>query len=192
MTKQELRKLYLQKRQTLSEAEYGQLNFQLYQNFFSNIDLSFIKVLHTFLPITSKKEVDTWLIIDRIRREFPNVRISIPKVNSQTGVFDSFYFEGLHQLATNEWRIQEPKQGIPTESEKVDLVLIPLLAYDKKGHRVGYGKGFYDKFLATCRPDCKKIGLSLFEAEEKIQDTNDLDVTIDQCITPHRVVTFNQ
>jgi len=131
MTKQELRKLYFQKRQALSEAEYGQLTFQLYQNFFSTIDLSFIKVLHTFLPIISKKEVDTWLIIDRIKREFPHIRISIPKVNSQTGVFDSFYFEGLHQLATNTGGIQEPKQGIPTEPERIDLVLIPLLAYDK-------------------------------------------------------------
>lgn len=190
MTKQELRKLYLQKRTALSEAEYAQLNFALYQNFFANIDLSFVRVLHTFLPIVSKKEVDTWLIIDRTRREFPNVLISIPKVNAQTGVFDSFYFEGLHQLSTNEWGIQEPKQGIPTESEKVDLVLIPLLAYDRKGHRVGYGKGFYDKFLATCKPDCKKIGLSLFEAEEKISSVSEYDIPMDQCITPNGVVTF--
>lgn len=191
MTKRELRKLYLQKRIALSEAEYGQLNFQLYQNFFSTIDLSFVHVLHTFLPIVEKKEVDTWLILDRIRREFPHIRISIPKVNSQTGVFDSFYFEGLHQLALNEWGIQEPKQGIPTEPEKVDLVLIPLLAYDKKGHRVGYGKGFYDKFLSTCRSDCKKIGLSLFDAEETISDANQLDIKLDLCITPIQVIQFN-
>jgi 5-formyltetrahydrofolate cyclo-ligase len=190
MTKKELRTRYLQKRNALSEAEYGQLTFQLYQNFFSHVDLSFISVLHTFLPIPSKKEVDTWLIIDRIKREFPHIRISIPKVNPQTGVFDSFYFEGLHQLTMNEWGIQEPRQGIPTEPEKVDLVLIPLLAYDKKGHRVGYGKGFYDKFLATCRPDCKKIGLSLFEAEEKIKDANELDIKMDQCVTPHAVINF--
>lgn len=190
MTKQEFRRVYLQKRSALSEAEYAQLNFKLYQNFFSNIDLSFINVLHTFLPITEKKEVDTWLIIDRIRREFPNVRISIPKVNPQTGMFDSFYFEGLHQLAPNEWGIQEPKQGIPTEAGKIDLVLIPLLAYDKKGHRVGYGKGFYDKFLTTCRPDCKKIGLSLFEAEEKIDNVNDFDIRMNECITPGGIISF--
>lgn len=191
MTKRELRKLYLQKRAALSEAEYGQLNFQLYQNFFSTIDLSFVHVLHTFLPIVEKKEVDTWLILDRIRREYPHIRISIPKVNSQTGVFDSFYFEGLHQLALNEWGIQEPKQGIPTEPEKVDLVLIPLLAYDKKGHRVGYGKGFYDKFLSTCRGDCKKIGLSLFNAEETISDANQLDINLDLCITPAQAIQFS-
>lgn len=191
MTKQELRKIYTLKRDALSEAEYGKLNFQLYQNFFSTVDLSFVKVLHTFLPITRKKEVDTWLILDRIRREFPNVRISIPKVNGETGVFDSFYFEGLHQLAMNEWGIQEPKQGIPTEPDKIDIVLIPLLAYDKYGNRVGYGKGFYDKFLATCRPDCQKIGLSLFGAEEKISDFNENDVKLDSCITPSDVIRFN-
>lgn len=192
MTKQELRKVYLQKRLALSEAEYGQLNFQLYQHFFSNIDLSFIKVVHTFLPIVSKKEVDTWLIIDRIKREFPHIRIAIPKVNPQTGMFDSYFFEGLHQLNINTWGIQEPKQGIPTESEKIDLVLIPLLAFDTKGHRVGYGKGFYDKFITTCRSDCKKIGLSLFEAEKKIDNTNKFDIPLDFCVTPTGVTTYSR
>jgi 5-formyltetrahydrofolate cyclo-ligase len=190
MTKQELRQFYLQKRKALSEAEYAQLNFQLYQNFFSNIDLSFAKVLHTFLPILSKKEVDTWLIIDRIRREYPNIRISIPKVNSKTGELENFYFEGLHQLATNDWGIQEPKQGIPTESEKIDLVLVPLLAFDQSGHRVGYGKGYYDKFLFACKPYCKKIGLSLFTTEEKIDDINNSDIALDKCITPTSIVDF--
>lgn len=191
MTKQELRKIYQQKRAALSEAEYSQLTFRLYQNFFSNIDLSFVRVLHTFLPIIEKKEVDTWLIIDRIKREFPHIRISIPKVNAQTGMLDSFYFEGPHQLTTNRWGIPEPKQGVATESEKIDLVLIPLLAYDTKGHRVGYGKGFYDKFLTTCRPNSKKIGLSFFEAEEEIKDTNVFDIRMDQCITPYGVINFN-
>ena len=190
MTKQELRILYLQKRQALSEAEYAQLNFHLYQNFFSTIDLSFAKVLHTFLPILSKKEVDTWLIIDRIRREYPHIRISIPKVNGKTGELENFYFEGLHQLATNEWGIQEPKQGIPTELEKIDLVLVPLLAFDQSGHRVGYGKGYYDKFLIKCRLDCKKIGLSLFTAEDEIADTNNSDIALDQCITPTQILNF--
>src|SRR5688572_21205866 len=105
MTKQELRKIYLEKRQALPEAEYAQRNFQLYQNFFSTVDLSFIKVLHTFLPIPSKREVDTWLIIDRIKREYPHIRISIPKVSTQTNALENFYFEGLHQLVTNAWGI---------------------------------------------------------------------------------------
>jgi 5-formyltetrahydrofolate cyclo-ligase len=182
MTKQELRKIYLEKRAALSEAECAQLSFQLYQNFFANIDLSFIKVLHTFLPIAAKREVDTWLIIDRIRREFPHIRLSIPKVNNKTGELENIYFEGLHQLATNAWGIQEPKQGVPTEPEKIDLVLVPLLVFDLNGDRVGYGKGYYDRFLKTCRPDCKKIGLSLFPAIEKIP-SEEYDVRLDGVVT---------
>jgi len=189
MTKQELRKIYLEKRQALSEAEYAKLNFQLYQNFFANIDLSFIKVLHTFLPITSKKEPDTWLIIDRIRREFPHVRISIPKVNNQTGELENFYFEGLHQLATNEWGIQEPKQGIATEPEKIDMVIVPLLVFDEQGHRVGYGKGYYDRFLKTCTPKTQKIGVSLFPPVQKIP-TESYDIKLHGVITPTQYSIF--
>ena len=187
MTKQDLRKLYLEKRAALSEADVAQLSFQIYQNFFSNIDLSFVRVLHTFLPITSKREVDTWLIIDRIRREFPQIRLSIPRVNNKTGELENIYFEGLHQLETNAWGIQEPKQGVPTESDKIDLVLVPLLVFDKNGDRVGYGKGYYDRFLKLCRSDCKKIGLSLFEAIEKIS-SEEYDVRLNGVITPETCI----
>ena len=105
MTKQELRKLYLQKRKELSEAEYLVLNQRLTDMFFSSIDLSFIKVVHTFLPVIEKREPDTWLIIDRIRREFPHIRLSIPKVNPDSNQLENFFFEGLHQLKENNWGI---------------------------------------------------------------------------------------
>jgi len=83
MTKQELRKIFLEKRQSLSEAEYLQLNHQLCENFFATIDLSFVKILHAFIPIEKNKEPNTWLIIDKGKREFPHIRLSLPKVNNQ-------------------------------------------------------------------------------------------------------------
>jgi 5-formyltetrahydrofolate cyclo-ligase len=189
MSKQELRKIYLQKRQALSEAEYGQMNFQLYQNFFSNVDLSFVKVLHVFLPIASKHEPDMWLIIDRVKREYPHIRLSIPRVNSQRSELENFYFEGLHQLATNDWGIQEPKQGIPTAPEKIDMVLVPLLVFDQRGYRIGYGKGYYDRFLKTCRPQTKKVGISLFPPIDEVP-TQEFDVQLNACITPSGFITF--
>ena len=91
MTKASLRKEYLRKRLSLSEAEYAQLNFQLYQNFFSSLDLSFIKVLHTFLPLQKNKEPDTWIIIDRIRREFPHIRLSLPRIEQTTGALENIF-----------------------------------------------------------------------------------------------------
>lgn len=189
MKKSELRTLYLQKRQALPEGEYLQLCQRLCDLFFVSIDLSFVKTVHTFLPIREKREPDTWLIIDRIRREFPHIRLSLPKVNAK-GELENIYFEGLHQLAKNKWGIEEPRHGVPTPSEKIDLVLVPLLCVDKKGNRVGYGKGFYDKFLATCRPDCKKVGLSFFDPVDDIDDVNEFDIALDALIAPTGFRTF--
>jgi 5-formyltetrahydrofolate cyclo-ligase len=187
MTKSELRKAFLQKRLALREAECHQLSRQICDHFFFSVDVSFVKVLHIFLPIEKKNEPNTWLIIDRLQREFPNVHLSIPKVN---GDINNFYFEGLHQLENNIWGIPEPKQGIPTPTEKIDLVLIPLLAFDKKGHRVGYGKGYYDRFLASCRTDCKKIGLSFFEPIDLIEDVTEEDIEMNGCVTPSTFFNF--
>jgi 5-formyltetrahydrofolate cyclo-ligase len=190
MKKAEIRKQYTDKRTALTEPEYLQHNYHLCEQFFAHIDLSFVKVLHTFTPIEKNHEPNTWLIIDRIRREYPHVRLSLPRVNNQTGEIESFYFEGLHQLQTNTWGIQEPKQGVPTEPDKIDLVLVPLLAFDLAGHRVGYGKGFYDKFLASCKPSCQRIGISLFPPIDNIDDIRPEDEALNKAVTPERVFQF--
>jgi 5-formyltetrahydrofolate cyclo-ligase len=184
MTKAELRKIYLAKRIALSDTEYNLLNQQLCENFFASMDLSLIQVLHTFLPIEKTKEPNTWLIIDRIKKEYPHINISIPKINNQTSIVDNFYFKGADQLEKNTWGIPEPKQGVPTPTEKIDAVLVPLLAFDKNGNRIGYGRGFYDKFLATCREDCKKIGLSFFSAVDGSVPVAEYDIPVDYAITP--------
>src|SRR5882762_10033654 len=105
MTKQELRPIYLDKRKKLTHAACVQFSLNLYNHFFSSFDLSFINTLHTYLPLEKNNEPDTWPIIDRIRREFPQVRISIPRVAGDN-TLENFYFEGLHQLQTNAWGIQ--------------------------------------------------------------------------------------
>lgn len=190
MTKEQSRKLYLQKRLGLSEAEFQRLTRRLTDNFFTSVDLSHINVLHTFLPIEKQKEVNTWLIIDRIKREYPHVQLAVPKINNQTSTIESFYFEDAGQLDKNTWGIMEPKQGIPTPSDKIDAVLVPLLAFDRKGNRVGYGRGFYDKFLATI--NCKKIGLSFFPPVQSIEGMSPQDVPIDVAVTPEGVFNLNK
>ncbi len=190
MSKTELRKIYLDKRRKLNSAECAHFNLQIYNLFFSSIDLSFVKIIHIFLPLEKNNEPDTWMIVDRIRREFPHIRISVPKVNAQTSELENFYFEGLHQIEINQWGIPEPRQGIPTPSEKIDLVIVPLLVFDEAGNRIGYGKGFYDRFLIQCRLDCKKVGLSFFEPVEFIADPDAHDVKLNSCITPKEVYRF--
>lgn len=190
MTKEELRKIYLQKRLSLSEPEYNQLNFQLFEKFFTSVDLSSVKILSTFLPLEKNKEPDTWPIIERIRKEFQNIRISLPRVNDQTGELENFIFQGRDQLQKNKWGIQEPKHGVPIDPVQFDLVLIPMLIFDKNGHRVGYGKGFYDKLLPRCKPSCYRVGLSFYPPVETIEDINDHDQVLTKVITPEKVFNF--
>ncbi|MDZ4716249.1 MAG: 5-formyltetrahydrofolate cyclo-ligase [Cytophagales bacterium] len=189
MTKKELRKLFLDKRKKLSPGECAQFNQTLHSFFFSAVDLSFIRVLHTYLPMEKNNEPDTWAIVDRLRREFPHIRISIPRVGP-TEELENIFFEGLHQIASSPWGIPEPRQGVPTPIEKIDLVIVPLLAVDQRGNRVGYGRGYYDRMLRNVREDCVKVGLSFFDPVVVIEDAERLDVPIDRCITPQGVTNF--
>jgi len=188
MTKQELRTEYLKLRLALSQEEHLLLSKKIVERFFSSVDLSNIKTIHTFLPIVSKNEIDTWLIIDRLKKDFPLIKISIPRVESNHMV--NFYFENENQLEKNKWNIPEPKSGELTPTEKIDLVIVPLLAFDKTGSRVGYGKGFYDKFLKECRSDCEKIGLSFFEPVDEFSNVDLFDVKLTACVTPEKTYAF--
>ena len=88
------------------------------------------------------------------------------------------------------WGIPEPVDGIEIDDRKIDVVFVPLLAFDKQGNRVGYGKGFYDNFLANCKPETLKIGLSFFEAENEILGIYEGDIKLDYCVTPKRIYKF--
>jgi 5-formyltetrahydrofolate cyclo-ligase len=90
----------------------------------------------------------------------------------------------------NRWGIPEPSNAAPADIDLINLVLVPLLAFDLTGQRVGYGKGFYDRFLASCNEDTIKLGLSFFEAEECIEDTDTFDVRLDYVVTPERIYAF--
>jgi 5-formyltetrahydrofolate cyclo-ligase len=93
-------------------------------------------------------------------------------------------------LTENNYGIWEPVNGEVIENKKIDMVICPLLSFDKRGYRVGYGKGFYDRFLNKCREDVVKIGLSYFEPEETIDDINEMDVSLNFAISPSRLWKF--
>jgi 5-formyltetrahydrofolate cyclo-ligase len=136
------------------------------------------------------KEPDTWMIINRIRKNKPHIKISVPRINVQSISIDNFYFEDPAQLKTNAWGIREPEYGEPTAASDVDMVLVPMVIADQHGHRVGYGKGFYDKFLAACKASCIPVGLCFYEPVLRIDDVNELDMPLKYCVTPAKVHRF--
>ena len=188
MTKSDLRKIYLAKQKNLSAFERNQNSLQIIERFFSGFDLSKANLLHCFLPIERTNEIDTKPLFQKIWREFPHIETLVPRVNFQTNEIENLKFTSDTKLVKNVWKISEPSHDEIVETEKIDLVLVPLLCFNPKGFRVGYGKGFYDKFLKNCRADCLKIGLSYFESVAEIVDVREFDVRLDFCVTPKKIV----
>ena len=191
MTKAELRKFYLNERLAISDQDLAQFNRDICDNFFNQVSLEQIKVVHSFISMENTKEPDTWMIINRLRKNFPNIRISIPRINVESLSLENFYYESPEQLKTNAWGIREPQYGESTLTTDIDMILVPMLIADQYGHRVGYGKGFYDKFLATCKASCIPVGLCFYEPVVRVEDTSDWDMPLKYCVTPIKVHRFS-
>ena len=187
MTKAELRKNYKLKRQELSSEIIEEFSLQIANRLLS-LPIWNDSFYHLFLSIEEQKETNTDYILNILSGKDKNIVIS--KSNFSTGNMTHFLLTDGTVIKKNKYNIPEPIDGIEIPSQKLDVVFVPLLAFDLHGHQVGYGKGFYDTFLAECKPETIKIGLSFFEAETKIEDVFESDMALDYCVTPTQVYTF--
>jgi len=191
MTKQELRRRSIEARGSLSPADVERRSRDIAEQFFDNFNLSEVRNIHVFITIEKLKEVDTSFVIQKLRRDFPLARTIAPRVDKASGDIEHVAFDDATQFSVSTWGISEPAHSDIVAPEQIDIVLVPGLAFDKAGHRVGYGKGFYDRFLCRTRPDCLKVGLSFFQPVDRIDDVHTGDVSLDHCVTPDRVYNFN-
>ncbi|AUS04740.1 5-formyltetrahydrofolate cyclo-ligase [Pseudotamlana carrageenivorans] len=187
MNKLALRKKYKALRAELTEAQLEDLSL-LISNQLLHLPIWSYTFYHIFLSIAEQKEINTDYILNILSGKDKNILIS--KSDFATGAMHSFLLTDNTVIKKNSYNIPEPVNGIEIENSKTDVVFIPLLAFDDKGNRVGYGKGFYDRFLAQCKPDTVKIGLSFFEAEADTIETSETDVKLDFCVTPHKTYRF--
>lgn len=145
--------------------------------------------VHIFLPIRRLKEPDTLVLADWLRANYPEIKLVISRSDLDAGTMDHYVWEKDDLLEVNAWGIEEPSSGLSIMPHQLDAVLVPLLGFDRKGNRIGYGKGFYDRFLAGCRPDCLKIGLSFFEAVDSLP-VEPTDIPLDFCISSQQIWEF--
>ncbi|NAY91892.1 5-formyltetrahydrofolate cyclo-ligase [Muricauda sp. JGD-17] len=187
MLKHELRKKYLRLRKEFSNSYISNASLTI-ANHALKIPIWDFFYFHIFLSIEENKEVDTLPLITLLQGRDKNV--VVPKVDGPHSMVN-FLLTDNTVLKKNNWNIPEPMDGIPVPENKIDVVFVPLLAVDGNGHRVGYGKGYYDTFLGKCRKNVVKVGLSLFEPmNDSISDTHENDVALDYCITPDMVHQF--
>lgn len=188
MLKKDLRLKYANLRKDLTPQSISHFSLTI-ANKLLTLPIWNVEFYHIFLPISSKNEVDTSFILSILQGKDKN--IVLPKMVEQNTLRHILLTDST-TLASNSWGVPEPKEGIDIPVDKINVVFVPLMAFDLKGNRVGYGKGFYDTFLNSCLPDVLKIGLSFFEAESKISDINDHDIALDFCVTPSKVYAFKE
>ena len=187
MNKKALRKTYKTFRKDLSETQIEDLSLAI-SNELLKLPIWDYTFYHIFLAIEELKEVNTNYILNILSGKDKNILIS--KSDFKTGNMTHFLLTDSTLIKKNDYNIPEPIDGIEISTDKIEVVFIPLLAFDKTGNRVGYGKGFYDRFLANCKPETVKVGLSFFDAEDEINDTHEGDVRLDYCVTTERVYKF--
>ncbi len=187
MLKKAVRQKYKKLRNELTNNEIEEMSLAI-ANALLPLAIWDKSYFHLFLPIVEHKEVDTEFILHLLSGKDKEIVIS--KSDFATRNMTHFLLTDNTKIKKNEYNIPEPVNGLEVPVHKIEVVFVPLLGFDKKGNRVGYGKGFYDKFLDECKPEVIKIGLSFFPPEDLITDVFESDVQLDYCVTPSEVYTF--
>lgn len=190
MDKKSLRNIYLEQRLKLSEEAYTQANEAILHQV-QQLNWQNINAVHLFLSISEKREINTFPILDWLLQQHPHIQILIPRADFTTGRMEQVIYTSDVPINKKKYHIPEPIGGKIVNPSTIDRVFIPLLCFDQQGYRVGYGKGFYDRFLQTCKLDVEKIGLSFFDPIVKISDTDIHDIPLNRCISPNRIYDFH-
>ena len=156
---------------------------------FQSLHLEIPDMVMTYSPIDALNEYNPVLIEEYYFFKNPATTLVYPVIDKVHDCLKAFAVKEDTLFELNEYEIEEPMNGKETAPEAIGLMIVPLLTFNEKGYRVGYGKGYYDKFIEQCRPEMLKIGFSFFDAEI-IDDINRFDKAMDFCITPQRICQF--
>ncbi len=191
MKKEYIRTFYKEKRATLSP--HLKVKFEdLLLKKFQQLAIDIPSLIMTYSPIKNLNEFDPQTITDYCYFKNPGQHLFYPVMvdGKKQPEIKSVIIDDETVFKTNQYGIEEPIEGIDMFPAEIDLVIVPLLCFDKKGNRVGYGKGYYDRFLKQCRKDCIKIGFSYFDPIDQVEDINKFDVKLDYGITPDAIYQF--
>jgi 5-formyltetrahydrofolate cyclo-ligase len=194
LTKAALRRAALPRRQALLRTEVAGRSQLLRDQLFRHFPVAQWRWLHVFLPLARQNEPDTWPLIHQIWGDKLPVQLAAPAVQPDGISLKHYKLAPATPLLASRWGIPEPVADAATEvaPAQLDAVMVPLLACDRQGQRVGYGGGFYDRFLAQCRPGTLFIGLNILDDEPvaALADVLPTDVPLHACLTPGGVWKF--
>lgn len=155
---------------------------------FQKLNLPHLETIFVYAAMAD--EVDTDALVDYLHFQNQGMRTAYPVSDFSTNTMQAMLVLEETEFVINSYGIAEPESSEVVQPESIDLIIVPLLCFDKEGYRVGYGKGFYDKYLTQTKPDAIKIGLCYYEPLDKINDRDVFDVPLNYCITPERLYEF--
>ena len=175
MNKQELRRAIRAQKRAMTEENILRRSAVLAEKFARSDAYRAAKTIYGYLPYN--QEVRTVPMLQRALDE--GKRVAVPKVYGDDMKF--IYLDDLSQVAKGYAGIPEPVANGPVAQDETALVLMPGLAFDRAGHRIGYGGGFYDKFLAR-EPHHPTVALCYdFQVMDRLE-TEEFDVPVDLVI----------
>lgn len=145
-----------QARAALDPAVRAEYDARIIERCKSDLDWNDYERVMVFLPIERQHEINTWPLVKWIWATWPAVEVYVPRVVGAK--MEAVRITPLTQYSISNYGIAEPAEGDALGGEPLDLILVPLLGFDSRGHRVGYGKGYYDGFLAA-HPAAERVGL---------------------------------
>lgn len=190
MKKNDVRKQFLSLRNALT-SEDKNLRVKMMLQHFRHLSLPPLRWVHTYLAMHASNEIDTSPMLRYLEDQHPDVRFCVPVTDFSQNQLINVAWHWQTAVTHNRYGIPEPVVKEPVDPLNIDVVFVPLLAFDTLGFRVGYGKGFYDRFLQQCRTDVVKIGFSYFAPVQRIVDTQYFDIPLSYCITPERIYEFS-
>ena len=189
-SKQALRTQYLAQRNALSPQEVERLSVQVLDQVAHWLaQREELQHFHLYLPIVGQQEVNTLLLRELLEQEGKTLYTS--RVRKGELGLDTLKLPREATLRADRWGIPLPDKEELVSPESIEVVFVPLLAYDRQGNRLGFGKGYYDFFLGSLSPEVLKVGLSFFGPEEAIP-AEAHDVSLDFCVTSVRTWVFSK
>jgi len=186
--KSELRNIYSLKRKNLSDYQINKRSILISKKLL-DIPIWDKEFYHIFLTSKKNNEIETKFILSMLAQK--NKKVVVPRLIDLNNL--------EHILLTKQTILKENSYGIPEPQkynnkiifpQELDVIIVPLYIFDLNGNRVGYGKGYYDRFLKDCRDDVIKIGISLFEPVKSISDISRNDIALNYAITSNSIFNF--
>lgn len=156
MDKKELRKLMINKRNNMNKIEKIRKDNIIKNQLVSNEHYKNSSMIFIYLSYGS--EINTIEYVKEFLKD--GKRICVPRTNIKEKTMEAVEINSLEHLKKDKYGILEPDKSIKAvNKDDIDLIILPGVAFDKSGGRLGYGGGYYDKYLNSCSNDIWKIAL---------------------------------